>query len=525
MSRRIEVELTSTRDDGTWTWRAAGAKQPKGVLDAGLLYEGARVGDVVRAEADFEIEGISITLVLPPKEKRVEPSRLEIIGPPREHQGVTSSLLSKSERPRAPRRDWDGAGPRGDRAAGPPGSRDGARGDRPPRTDGPRPDARRSRPAGAGEERSSRTGRPERERGPRGDRERAPRPERATRPAGAPPRREPAPPPEPAPKPKRLSPANVHRAAVVQALPPEQQPIAEQVLRGGIPAVRQAIEAQNARLREEGQPAVQGGPLLAIAEQLLPQLKAADWRDRAEAAAKVVDDVSLRDLRSVVAGADLARDDVGRLLAGELRQALERRLEEQRQKWEADIAGALDEGRLVRALRLSAHPPDSSVRFPAELVTRLSEAAGAAMAADTSPDRWSTLLEAVADSPVRRSVKPAGLPAEPGDALLQAARQASGRVPALAPMLGIAMPPPPGPPRATRPAGRPPRPSGPPRRRPPAPPAAETTVATQELPTPVADEVAAPADDDGPTAAVHEPAADGASAGEVVIADAGADEH
>ena len=33
MSRRLEVELTSKRADGSYTWRAAGAKQPKGELD------------------------------------------------------------------------------------------------------------------------------------------------------------------------------------------------------------------------------------------------------------------------------------------------------------------------------------------------------------------------------------------------------------------------------------------------------------------------------------------------------------
>ena len=37
MSRRIEVELTSSRDDGTWTWRAAGAKQPAGVAGQGAI--------------------------------------------------------------------------------------------------------------------------------------------------------------------------------------------------------------------------------------------------------------------------------------------------------------------------------------------------------------------------------------------------------------------------------------------------------------------------------------------------------
>ena len=52
MSRRIEIELTSVRPDGTWTWRAAGAQKPKGVLDGALLPAGAAVGQVLKAEAD-----------------------------------------------------------------------------------------------------------------------------------------------------------------------------------------------------------------------------------------------------------------------------------------------------------------------------------------------------------------------------------------------------------------------------------------------------------------------------------------
>ncbi|MGQ0521243.1 MAG: hypothetical protein ACT4PX_08850 [Actinomycetota bacterium] len=503
MGRRIEVELTSTRDDGTWTWRAAGAKQPKGVVDAGLLYEGARVGDVVRAEADFEIEGITITAILPPQKKRDEPSRLEIIGPPREHQGVTSSLVPKSDRPRergrGRDREWDG-GQGGGRPDRRPGGGPGAGAGRPERRPG-------AGDQGRGGPSRPREGGPGRPAGPRP--ERRPRPEgaedgrredrRPSRPrdgARAEGRGRPTPPPaEPAaPKPKRLAPANVHRAAVLETLPPEQRPIAEQVLRGGIPAVRQAIETQNARLKEEGQQEVHPGPLMALAEQLLPQLKAAEWRDRAEAAAKVVDEVSLRDLRSVVAGADAARDDEGRLLAGTLRQALERRVTEHRDKWVTDVAGALDEGRLVRALRLSAHPPDPASRFPADLAVRLSEAAGAAMTPDATPDRWATLLDAVAESPVRRTVKPVGLPAEPGEPLLQAARQASGRVPALAAMLGIAMPPPPGPPRAGRPAPRAGRAPGQPaaRRRPPPPPGRPHAPASETPEAPTAGAAGAP---------------------------------
>ncbi|HEX2062983.1 MAG TPA: hypothetical protein VHE80_01040, partial [Acidimicrobiales bacterium] len=273
-----------------------------------------------------------------------------------------------------------------------------------------------------------------------------------------------------APRSRRLTPGDRHRSAVLESLPPEHRPVAEQVLRGGIPAVRQAVEAQNAKLRSEGQPEVHAASLVGLAEQLLPRLSQAEWRDRAEAAAAMLDDVSLRDLRSVVAGADAAaRDDETRLLASTLREALQRRVAEHRDSWLREITAALDEGRLVRALRLSARPPDPGTRFPPELAARMAEAAGAALAPDVAPDRWATVLEAVAESPVRRSVKPAGLPAEAGAEVLQAARQASGRVPALAPLLGIDMPPPPGPPRPRPAPGRAPRPPRPPRPRPTGP--------------------------------------------------------
>ena len=433
MGRRIDVELTSRREDGRWTWRAAGARQPKGDLDQILLYEGARVGDVVRAEADFEIDGIVITSVLPPAEKkRPEPQRVEITGPPRDERGVISTVVSRADRPRGddqrrgegrPRHGDEGARPRprGEPARGPEGGRR--------REPGPG-GGRAASPSGARRPRAA----------PSSPDGRA-RPERRPKP-------EPA---APAPRPKRLNPGSAHRDAVLADLPPEHRPIAEQALRGGLPGVRQAVEAQNAALREQGEPEVKAEPLLAIAEQLLPRLKEADWRDRAEAAVTMMDDLSLRDLRSVVTGADKARHEEGRLLAGTLREALERRLSEQREAWLTEITAALEDGRLVRALRLSARPPDPGIRFPAQLALRLSEAAGAAMTADAPADRWQALLEAVVDSPVRRSVKPAAIPSPAPEALLHTARQAAGKVPALAPLLGIAMPPPPGPPRPVRP--------------------------------------------------------------------------
>ena len=60
MSRRIEIELTSARPDGTWTWRAAGARKPKGVLDGSLLPDGSAIGTVLKADAEVELDGITI---------------------------------------------------------------------------------------------------------------------------------------------------------------------------------------------------------------------------------------------------------------------------------------------------------------------------------------------------------------------------------------------------------------------------------------------------------------------------------
>jgi hypothetical protein len=241
------------------------------------------------------------------------------------------------------------------------------------------------------------------------------------------------------------------------SLPPEQQPVAEQVLRGGIPAVRTALHLEREKAVAEGRPAPNTDQLIAMAEALLPRLKAAEWRDRADAAIKDVDEISLRDLRSVVAGADVARDEESRALAASLREALDRRVDGLRQQWTGEIAKHLDENRVVRALRLAARPPEPSARMEPELTQRLSDAAGEAMGSDTPPDRWLALIDAVSASPVRRSVKPAGLPSDASPEVRRAAHQQSGRIPALAAMLGVAIPPPPTPPPARRRGGGPSR--------------------------------------------------------------------
>ena len=71
---RMRIELTSTRVDGAWTWRAAGAREPRGSIDRALLPEGATVGDVLRVEVDQFMDGIEVTSVLDRKSTRLNSS-------------------------------------------------------------------------------------------------------------------------------------------------------------------------------------------------------------------------------------------------------------------------------------------------------------------------------------------------------------------------------------------------------------------------------------------------------------------
>ena len=81
MSRRIEIEITSLNGDVA-TWRAAGAKLPKGVLNSSLVPGGPVVGNVYRADVEQYMEGIEILSVMAPKTASpVDPrhERLELI--------------------------------------------------------------------------------------------------------------------------------------------------------------------------------------------------------------------------------------------------------------------------------------------------------------------------------------------------------------------------------------------------------------------------------------------------------------
>lgn len=426
MANRIDIELTSARGDDSYTWRAAGARQPRGVVGESLLPPGAKVGDVLRAEIEVELDGITVVSVLPPKEKSPVRGRIELLHSPAEAPGVTTVLASRGDRRRRPRRERPGAERAGSETTA--SRRDAREGGRRRTERGPRPGPGR-RPGGVSDGEEG------------GDRSKG-RGRAATAP-GKQERRTAA----------RFAPGRAHREELLHELTPEQRPIAERLAEGGLPAVRKALAEERARAQAEGRPVGSGEPIIAIAEELLPSVRAAVWLDRAEAAAERLDDLSLRDLRTTVLGA-APRDEAGRELAKKLRGALESRVSKLREEWEGRIASDLDEGRVLHALRGSAKPPEPTARFPGSLVQRLSEQASEAMSEETSPSRWLSLLEAALQSPVRRQVKPAGLPADPSGEVRRQARMAAGRIPALARLLGMPIPPPPQPLPGERPSGR-----------------------------------------------------------------------
>ncbi len=421
MSRRIEIELTSAREDGSWTWRAAGARQPRGVVAGSLLPGGAKAGDVVKADIETSLDGTEVLQVLAPRPARAEPGRIELVGRSEPEQFVTATLASRRGRrdERADRRDQSDGDRRGS---------DRRRGDRPP------PGVGRQRPGGRirperGDRPSDQGDRP----GQRGGR---PSPPTA---AGRP--RPPRPDVPAAPKPKRLRARRVHRKAVLESLPEAERLVAEQVLRGGLPAVRQAVEKQNEQHRAEGRPEVPADGLMGTAERLLPRLRAAEWRDRADAALADLEELDLRDLRSVIVAAESgARDEESRELTGRLRDGLNHRVEREQAAWLAEIASTLADGRVVRALRLSSRPPKAGAPLPGDLASRLAEAAQGALSADTVPDRFATVLDALSFSPVHLRVVPSSVPAEPGEALLSMVRKTATRLPQIAALFGVEAP-------------------------------------------------------------------------------------
>src|SRR5271156_5074039 len=118
MSRGIDIELTSQTGDGSWTWRAAGARQPKGTVEAALVPPGQAVGAVLRAEVEIGLEGIeilSLASAKPARSPAKTEGRIEVKGTPRRAPDVSVILAPGSDKRR---RDRDDDGERRERRGG-----------------------------------------------------------------------------------------------------------------------------------------------------------------------------------------------------------------------------------------------------------------------------------------------------------------------------------------------------------------------------------------------------------------------
>ena len=522
MSRRLDIELTSRRPDGDWTWRAAGARQPKGQVSGTLIPESADVGTVLKAEADGGLDGLEITAVFVPRSRTESEDRLELISR-RSEPLVTARLVSKGARRGDDSRSESSGERRKDRS--PRRGRDkdrskdsSKRGERPRDRERPRDGERRRDDDTKRRDRShgdsSRSGKPRRDRdsskkrsdGEHGRGRRKADGDRQTHPNR--------------PRGSTLKAKRVHRKAALAALPPEQEALAREVLKGGVPGVRRSVERMNAKAAAEKLPQINSELILALAERLAPVLKAAEWHDRADAAMAGIARIDLRDIRSVIAAAErAARTDETRALAESLREGLAKRLEVDQRKWLDELALAIAEGRTVRALRLSSRPPRAGTPLPPDMAQRLAAMAGADLNANASQLRWVTVVESVALAPVRTQVVPEGLPERPREELLTAVRRLADRVPQIARMFGI---------EAPSAAPRPAAPAAPPPPPPPAAPAPPSEPAAPEAaaapPPPPSAAPALPSEPAAPEAAAavpspSEPAADPPAPAEPVVSE------
>ena len=421
VSRRIEIEITSLNGDVA-TWRAAGAKLPKGTLSAALVQGGAVVGNVYRADVENYMDGIEVISVLPPKTASpLDPrnEKLEIIVKPASGPDVVVTYAPKG---RGGRRDGE-------------------------RREGDRKDSKRS---------SSRPGSKDRGGAPTGEKsERGPRTERPA--SGARPAR--------SDRPARPSGARtggpvvaplttIYRNALLATLSPEQLPVAEQLLRGGIPAVRSAVAEQNKNATAQGRPTIDAETIDRIAEELLGKTNLALWKDKAAGAIGAGRELRLRDLRAVVTSAKtVSLDDEGRQQLKELQTALTSKVDHLRTVWNEKLETALNSKNVAETLRLVARPPDMSTRVSAEMAAKVVTMTSETLTADLDAAAWNEIVTLAVDTSIRRNIKPVGIPAN--DVSKALAIKNAGAIPELAKLLGMPVPPPPPPSRAPRrPANR-----------------------------------------------------------------------
>lgn len=240
-----------------------------------------------------------------------------------------------------------------------------------------------------------------------------------------------------------------HRNTLLATLSPEQLPVAEQLLRGGMPAVRTAVADQNRNATTQGRPTIDPVTIERIAEDLLGRTNLALWKDRASGAGGAGRELRLRDLRAVVTSAKtVSLDDEARTQLKELQAALSTRLEHLRTQWNEKLEAAVAVKNVPEALRLVARPPDMSTRVSAEMAVKVVAIVSESLTAELDPTLWREIVTLTVDTSIRRNVKPLGIPADEASHAL--AVHNAGAIPELAKLLGMRVPPPPPPTRMVR---------------------------------------------------------------------------
>jgi hypothetical protein len=240
-----------------------------------------------------------------------------------------------------------------------------------------------------------------------------------------------------------------HRNTLLATLSPEQLPVAEQLLRGGMPAVRTAVAEQNKNATVQGRPTIDATTIDRIAEELLGKTNLALWKDRAAGAAGAGRELRLRDLRAVVTSAKtVSLDEEARAQLKELQVALTARLEHLRTQWNERLESAVTSKNVKEALTLVARPPDMSTRVSADMAAKVVAIASEALTAEQDPTLWKEIVTLTIDTSIRRNVKPIGIPND--DSCKALAIHNAGAIPELAKLLGMRVPPPPPPTRIVR---------------------------------------------------------------------------
>ncbi|MBU6233482.1 MAG: hypothetical protein KJS64_04455, partial [Acidobacteria bacterium] len=233
-----------------------------------------------------------------------------------------------------------------------------------------------------------------------------------------------------------------HRNAFLAALTPEQLPVAEQLLRGGLPAVRAAVADQNKAAAAQGRPTVNADAIDRIANDLLSKANLASWKDRAGGAQSAGKELRLRDLRAVVTSAKtVILDDEARTMLADLKAQLTSKVEHLTSEWNNKISQALEAKDALLAVTLASRPPEFRLQVASTTAAEISALVSSTLTESLDPAQWVTLAQAAAQSPMHRSIKPAGIPAN--EDTRTAAIQIAGNIPEIAKMLGMKVPPPP----------------------------------------------------------------------------------